>query len=107
MSAELDTLGKEGLSLTERLQVWREEITSARRAGDDRVSAGAWLRTKDVLRKLQHDPFGELPRSLIAAVQPEAAPDPAPMKAATETEKAEATSVVVTIAKQDAGVESA
>lgn len=72
LSAELEALGKEGLTLTDRLQVWKEEILAARRAGDDRVSTDAWKWTTNALKRLHHDPFSEdLPVSLITLPAPE------------------------------------
>ena len=76
LSAELEVLGKEGLILTDRIQVWKEEILAARRAGDDRVSADSWAWTTGALRKLHHDPFGDdLPLSLIIAPAAETSPE--------------------------------
>jgi energy-coupling factor transporter ATP-binding protein EcfA2 len=73
LNSELEALGKDGLSLTERIQLWREEIVSARQAGSDRIPVGAWPGTLDGLRALRHDPFSDkLPMTLIAEA---AAPD--------------------------------
>jgi hypothetical protein len=67
LSAELEALGKDGLLLTERIQLWRDEIASARHAGADRVPEGAWTSTLLALTALRHDPFGDkVPMTLIA-----------------------------------------
>jgi hypothetical protein len=85
LGAELEALGKEGLTLTDRLQVWKEEILAARRAGDDRVSVDAWKWTTDALKKLHHDPFShDLPASLITVPPTQTSPAPESALAGTD-----------------------
>jgi ABC-type cobalamin/Fe3+-siderophores transport system ATPase subunit len=59
MQAEVEALGKDDVSLADTLRRWREELTTARATGTQRIDGMYWSHTAQLLRRLQHDPFAE------------------------------------------------
>lgn len=67
LQAEIEMLGKQDVPLGDTLRQWREELSKARAAGQDRVQGRTWKTVATLLRRLQHEPFGQVPVVLLAS----------------------------------------